>query len=76
MDRLEESCRFTSRLLEHGNGTEVLSLRKVVGTRLQELISNKPPENLAVNLEFHTDFNKFQTAIKVSFHNLINKLEL
>lgn len=67
MDRLEESSQFAGRLLEHGNAAEVLSLRKVVGARLTALVASTPSNDLTVNLEFHTDFNKFETALKATF---------
>jgi hypothetical protein len=65
MDRLEEASKFAGRLLEHGNAAEVLSLRKVVGARLTALVATTPHHDLTVNLEFHTDFDKFQAALKV-----------
>lgn len=65
MDQLEEASQFAGRLLEHGNAAEVLSLRKVVGARLSALVSSIPAHELTVNLEFHTDFDKFDAALKV-----------
>ena len=72
VERMEESTVFASRLLEHGNAAEVLSLRRVVGGRMQQLLGIKPCRDIQVNLEFHTDFDKFQAALKVCVTNKVN----
>ncbi|XP_046395805.1 B-box type zinc finger protein ncl-1-like [Ischnura elegans] len=70
MDKIEDACKFTSRLLEHGNSVEILSLKGVVGAQLKNLINNTPKPDVNVSLEFETDMKKFEAAAKATFGNL------
>lgn len=66
MEKIEDACRFTSRLLEHGDAVEILALRRVVGTQLMNLIKNTPKQDVTFSIEFQTDYNKFEKTIKVN----------
>jgi len=67
VERMEDSCRFTERILEHGNGVEVLSLKKHVSIQLLMLLNNIPRPEPSVKIEFHTDTDKFGTMMKMAF---------
>ena len=62
---MDDACKFTTRLLEHGNAIEVLSLKKLVGAQLLNLINNTPQPDVDTAIEFVTDIDKFEMAIKV-----------
>ncbi|XP_059482951.1 tripartite motif-containing protein 2-like isoform X2 [Neocloeon triangulifer] len=66
-DHAEEACKFTERLLENGNAAETLSLKKLIGDRLQSLAEKTPKPNVEVDLKFETDYNKFEEALKATF---------
>ena len=65
MEKIENACRFTSRLLEHGDAVEILSLRRVVGNQLLSLIKNTPKPNVSFSIEFQTDYDHFENTAKV-----------
>ncbi|XP_047121481.1 LOW QUALITY PROTEIN: B-box type zinc finger protein ncl-1-like [Schistocerca piceifrons] len=67
MEKINDACKFTSRLLEHGNIVEILSLKKLVGAQLLYLINNTPKPDVTTTIEFNTDINKFEDAIKATF---------
>ena len=65
VEKIEDACRFTSRLLEHGDAVEILALRRIVGTQLMNLIKNTPKPNVSFSIQFQTDYNEFEKALKV-----------
>ena len=65
MEKIDDACKFTSQLLEHGNTVEVLSLKRVVGAQLLHLINNTPKPEVNTSIEFETDIKKFEAAVKV-----------
>ena len=67
VERMEDSCHFTERILEHGNGVEVLSLQKHISIQLLMLLNNIPRPEPSVKIEFHTDVDKFGTMVKMAF---------
>lgn len=67
VERMEDSCRFTERILEHGNGVEVLSLKKHISIQLLMLLNNIPRPEPSVKIEFHTDTDKFGAMMKMAF---------
>lgn len=67
LDQIDDACKFTTRLLEHGSAAEVLALRRVVGNQLLNLINNIPKPDININIEFITDMDKFKAALKASF---------
>jgi len=66
-DRIEDSCKFTERILEHGNGVEVLSMKKIITQQLLTLLNNVPHLEPTVKIEFETDFDVFFRAVKATF---------
>ncbi|XP_060830287.1 B-box type zinc finger protein ncl-1 [Bombus pascuorum] len=67
VEKIEDACRFTSRLLEHGDAVEILALRRIVGTQLMNLIKNTPKPNVTFSIQFQTDYNQFEKALKEVF---------
>jgi hypothetical protein len=65
MEKIDDACKFTSQLLEHGNSVEILSLKRVVGAQLLHLINNTPKPEVNTSIEFETDIKKFEAAVKV-----------
>lgn len=68
VEKIEDACRFTSRLLEHGDAVEILALRRIVGTQLMNLIKNTPKPNVTFSIQFQTDYNQFEKALKVCLY--------
>jgi len=66
VEKIEDACRFTSRLLEHGDAVEILALRRIVGVQLMNLIKNTPKHNVTFSIEFQTDYNLFDKTVKVN----------
>nr|CAD7405060.1 unnamed protein product [Timema poppensis] len=67
VEKMNHACKFTSRLLEHGNAPEVLALKKTVGAQLLYLINNTPKCNVNTAIHFDTDMSKFEDAVKATF---------
>ena len=65
-NRMGDACKFASRLVELGNAAEILTLKKVVGTQLMNLINNTPKPDVNVTLEFSTNLDNFSDAVKVN----------
>ena len=47
IDKIEDSCRFTERIMENGNCIEVLLLKRLVFTQLMSLINNTPKADVS-----------------------------
>ncbi|OXU28089.1 hypothetical protein TSAR_013888 [Trichomalopsis sarcophagae] len=67
VEKIECACQFTNRLLEHGDTTEILSLRHTVTRQLMDLLKNMPKPNISSSIEFQTDYNNFEKTIGESF---------
>lgn len=68
---LEDACKFASRLLENGTVAEIMYLRNIVGTQLLNLINNTLKPEKKYFIEFHTEFNEFESSIR----NLYGKFQ-
>lgn len=67
VEKIEDANRFTSRLLEHGNTTEILALKRIVAKQLMNLINNTPKLNVKFSIEFQTDYHHFEKVMQESF---------
>ena len=47
IDKIDDSCRFTQRIMDHGNSTEVLLLKRLIFTQLMSLINNTPKADVS-----------------------------
>uniref|UniRef100_T1JAV6 Uncharacterized protein n=1 Tax=Strigamia maritima TaxID=126957 RepID=T1JAV6_STRMM len=67
IEKIEDACKFTQRLLKHGDIIEVLSLKRIVGSQLLYLINNTPKPEVNICLEFMSDPEKFEDSVKMTF---------
>jgi uncharacterized protein YbaR (Trm112 family) len=66
-ERIDDGCRFTERVLAHGNGVEILSLKKFVTMQLLTLLNNMPRLEAPRKIEFSTDYGQFEAVAKAAF---------
>jgi tripartite motif-containing protein 2/3 len=66
-ERIDDSCKFTERILEHGNGVEILSMKKLITHQLLTLLNNVPRLEPTVKIEFETDFEAFSNTVRSMF---------
>lgn len=62
-EKIETASRFTERVLAHGNGVEVLSMKKPIMTQLLMLLDNMPRIVTDVSIEFRVDPKAFAVAL-------------
>jgi len=62
-DKMETASRFTERVLAHGNGVEVLSMKKPIVAQLMTLLENMPRVVTDVGVEFRVDPAAFAVAL-------------
>ncbi|XP_017786187.1 PREDICTED: brain tumor protein [Nicrophorus vespilloides] len=67
IDLLEDACKYAARVLEIGTVAEIMYLRNVVGTQLQNLIKNTAKPECKYSLEFLADYNEFKSTLKKVF---------
>lgn len=60
VEQMDHCANFTRKLLEHGNGPEILSLKKMISTQLTSLIRDIPKIDVNYSLEFVSNMKKFQ----------------
>lgn len=65
MDKVDDACKFTTRLLKQGNTVEIVSLRNIVSAQLHKILSTSPEPEVNTSIEFISDGPKFQSAVKV-----------
>jgi hypothetical protein len=58
-EQLEYCASFTRKLLDNGNGPEILSLKKMISQQLSSLISSIPKVDVNYSVEFATNPKKF-----------------
>lgn len=58
-DQMEYCASFTRKLLDNGNGPEILSLKKMISQQLTTLISTIPKVDVNYSLEFLSNLKKF-----------------
>ena len=62
-EKIETASKFTERVLAHGNGVEVLSMKKPIMTQLLMLLDNMPCVITDVKIEFRVDPKAFAVAM-------------
>lgn len=67
IEKIDDGCSFAQRILEHGNCSEILSMKKLIASQLLSLINNTPKPDVNINIEFLTDSEKFEHAVKEWF---------
>ena len=59
VEQMEYCAGFTRKLLDNGNGPEILSLKKMISKQLKNLIGNIPKVDVNYSLEFMSNMKKF-----------------
>lgn len=67
VEKTENACKFTRKVLEMANGTEFLSLKKLISSQFYNLIATTPKADVNFLLEFDTKFHKFEPLVKENF---------
>lgn len=60
VEQMNYCASFTRKLLENGNGPEILSLKKMISVQLSNLIASIPKVDVNYSLEFTNNQKKFQ----------------
>lgn len=66
-EKIENACRFTTKVLEQANGAEMLSLKKIISTQFLNLIAATPKADVNFSFEFDTHFEKFEQLAQLTF---------
>lgn len=69
-EKMETASEFTERVLAHGNGVEVLSMKKPIMTQLLMLLDNMPPVITDANIEYRVDPKAFTVALMAACGHL------
>ncbi|XP_067950148.1 brain tumor protein-like isoform X2 [Watersipora subatra] len=72
IDRLYMGCEFIDKLIKHAPATEALSQKKLVSSRVKELLAFQPDDSNALSsgrsdLEFVSNFQAIQVGVKNTF---------
>lgn len=68
--KMEDACKFTTRLLKHGDGTEVAMLKKAVAAQIMNLVKDIPKLDVKFSFKFETNIEKFENIIHENFGKL------
>lgn len=60
VDQMEYCATFTRKLLDNGNGPEILSLKKMISNQLKTLIGTIPKVDVNYSVEFISNVKKFE----------------
>lgn len=60
VEQMEYCAMFTRKLLDNGNGHEILSMKKMISQQLTKLIDTLPKVNVNYSLEFISNVKKFE----------------
>ncbi|XP_055711412.1 brain tumor protein [Phlebotomus papatasi] len=67
VEKIENACKFTKRVLDQANAPELLSLKKLIGCQFLNLVSTTPKAESNYSLEFNSNFDKFERVAQESF---------
>ncbi|KNC27338.1 hypothetical protein FF38_01088 [Lucilia cuprina] len=67
MGKIENTCKFTNRVLEQANATEFLSMKKLIATQFINLINTTPKCDINYSLTFDTKAEKFEQVAQEMF---------
>ena len=73
IEKIDDGCKFSQRILDHGNCAELMSMKKLMASQLLSLINNTPKPEVNINIDFVTDNDRFDEAIKEHFGNFKKK---
>jgi len=69
VDQMEYCAGFTRKLLDNGNGPEILSMKKMISQQLATLIGTIPKVGVNYSLEFVSNVKKFDEIAPELFGN-------
>lgn len=72
-EKIEDGCKYTDLLIQHGTGLHYALMRKMISTQLLFLINNTPKPDIHINLDFHSDADAFQEAINKTFGSFVRE---
>lgn len=58
-EKIENTAKFTKKVLDQANGPELLSLKKMIAMQFSNLMGSTPKVDVNFSLEFQTSFEKF-----------------
>ncbi|XP_065366495.1 B-box type zinc finger protein ncl-1 isoform X2 [Calliphora vicina] len=67
MGKIENTCKFTNRVLEQANAAEFLSMKKLIATQFINLINTTPKCDINYSLTFDTKAEKFEQVAHETF---------
>uniref|UniRef100_A0A1B0GK70 Uncharacterized protein n=2 Tax=Lutzomyia longipalpis TaxID=7200 RepID=A0A1B0GK70_LUTLO len=67
VEKIENACNFTKRVLEQANAPELLSLKKLIGCQFLNLVSTTPKADSNYSVEFHSNFDNFERLAQEAF---------
>ena len=70
VEKLEQGVSFTEHILNNGSALQLMLMKKVVSQRMFGLISNNQSPDFSVNIQFETDRQAFEDALKKTFGHL------
>lgn len=66
-EKIESACKFTEKVLEHANASEMLSLKKIISSQFLTLINNTPKAERTYSIEYESNFEKCEQLIRETF---------
>ncbi|XP_046377272.1 B-box type zinc finger protein ncl-1-like [Haliotis cracherodii] len=67
VEKIEDACKFTERVLEHGNSVQMLLVKQLITSQLMSLINNTPKLDVSVDIKFNANTDVFKEAAKKTF---------
>ena len=67
VQRIENTCKFTGKVLQQANGAEFLSLKQLISNQIHHLINSTPKTDLSYSLEFDSKYEKFEVLAQDTF---------
>lgn len=64
---IENTCKFTTKVLQKANGAELLSLKQMISKQIHHLINSTTKTELNFSLEFDSKFEKFEVLAQDTF---------
>lgn len=67
MGKIDNTCKFTNRVLEQANAAEFLSMKKLIAAQFINLINTTPKCDINYSLTFDTKADKFEQIAQETF---------
>lgn len=76
VEKIENASKFTKKVLNQANGTELLSLKKIIGTQIINLIKHAPQVDVNFSLDFDSNYDKFNVMAQDTFGKFRTELSV